>query len=158
MPSYRPDWWFVGDYSSRSVVQGTPHIDRVTLPSVSTAVFVADELPLFAAVEQVKVLTENSWIEALLQSPTFVSQTKSAGPAAPRPELVRGFLVALDERGGKILKRVLAQRLEQPELRINGIIATMRRLLNVDGYAVLSIEEDTIALNLELLKVQFGLE
>lgn len=34
----------------------------------------------------------------------------------------------------------------------------MQRLLNLDGYAVLSIDEesDSIALNLSLLRVQFG--
>jgi hypothetical protein len=157
-PMDSPDWWYVGDYASRSVLKGLQQTDRVTLASISTPIAMAEDLPLFAAAEQEISHREDSWIAALLLSPTFLSQTKSAGSAAPRPDLVRTFLVALEERGGKILKRVLAQKLEQPELRINGIIAAMRRLLNVDGYAVLSVEEDTIALNLELLKIQFGLE
>ena len=42
-----------------------------------------------------------------------------------------------------MLKKTLAQKIGQPELRINGIIAAMRRLLNVDGYGVLSMEEAT---------------
>jgi hypothetical protein len=63
-------------------------------------------------------------------------------------------------RGGATLKLTIAQQLGYPELRIAGIIAAMRRVLNVDGYAVLDVEEPsgTIRLNLNLLKLQFGLE
>jgi hypothetical protein len=61
----------------------------------------------------------------------------------------------------------MAQHLGLPELRIAGMIAAMRRILNVDGYAVLDFEEPlgsigessgTICLNINLLRTQFGLD
>jgi hypothetical protein len=59
-----------------------------------------------------------------------------------------------------MLKGALAQRLGQPEIRVHGIIATMRRVLNVDGYAVLAADEtsDLVTLDLKLLRVQFELK
>jgi hypothetical protein len=117
----------------------------------------ASSLPLFAAEERPRATP--SWIDALLASSTFASQSKLAGRVAPTPELVRAFLTAINERGGVILKGALAQKIGQPELRINGILAAMRRLLNVEGYGVLSVDDasGTVSLNSELLRVQFEL-
>ena len=121
---------------------------------------IEESLPLFAIAEKKESSGQVNWVEALYNSSTFVNQVRLAGPAAPRPELITTFLNVLDERGGRVIKRALAQKIGQPELRINGIIAAMRRLLNVDGYGVLSVDEasQTVILNLELLKIQFGLE
>jgi phosphoenolpyruvate-protein kinase (PTS system EI component) len=46
------------------------------------------------------------------------------------------------------------------EFRIPGIVAAMRRVLNVEGYAVLAIDDasGSIVLNRQLLQVQFELE
>ncbi len=46
-----------------------------------------------------------------------------------------------------------------PAIRINGFLAGVQKLLNVDGYAVLSIDRTTktVKLNIELLKTQFQL-
>ena len=44
------------------------------------------------------------------------------------------------------------------ELRVDGLIATLQRILNVEGYAVLSVDaSQTIRLNLQLLREQFEL-
>jgi hypothetical protein len=72
---------------------------------------------------------------------------------------VRAILVALDERGGKLTRSALAKRLDVPPLRLPGVLSALRRVLNVDGYAVLSIDEtsDTVELNKAQLFAQFGL-
>jgi hypothetical protein len=51
----------------------------------------------------------------------------------------------------------LAQQLGLPLIRVDGLIQNYRRLLNVDGYDVLSYDQpsETIALNIELLRSQF---
>ena len=53
----------------------------------------------------------------------------------------------------------LAQQLAIPLIRVDGLIQNYRRLLNVDGYDVLSYDQpsETIVLNIELLKSQFEL-
>jgi hypothetical protein len=134
-------------------------ISHLQIPAVTPSP-IDESLPLFAIAEKKETRGQVNWVEALFNSATFANQVRLAGPAAPRLELITTFLNVLDERGGRVIKRALAQKLGQPELRINGIIAAMRRLLNVDGYGVLSVDEasQTVILNLELLKVQFGLE
>lgn len=74
-------------------------------------------------------------------------------------EQLKRFLVLLEQRNGRVLRGHLAQQLEMPLLRVDGLIQNYRRLLNVDGYDVLSYEQasETVSLNIQLLKSQFEL-
>ena len=101
-----------------------------------------------------------AWIEALLRSDTFAAQKTAAARMLPPDDKVQAFLRALDERGRKLTRAALAQKLGLPPVRVQTVVAAMRRLLNVDGYDVLSIDEtsDSLELNLELLKTQFELD
>jgi hypothetical protein len=103
--------------------------------------------------------SRDTWIDELVRSTVFDRQVKQAGRSAPVAEKIRRFLAALDERGGTILRQALAQKLGEPELRIPGLIAAMRRILNVDGYPVLSVDDGSgsVFLNRQLLEVQFEL-
>ena len=62
-------------------------------------------------------------------------------------------------RGGKLTSVALARALEFPALRLPGLLAKAQRMLNIDGYAVLSRDDasDTVELNRELLLKQFDL-
>ena len=57
-----------------------------------------------------------------------------AGRIALSADVLRAILGALHDRGDRILKQALAQRIGQPEFRIPGLIAGLRRVMNVDGY------------------------
>ena len=59
-----------------------------------------------------------------------------------------------------MLRAALAQKLGEPELRMPGLIAAVRRVLNVDGYPVLSVDDTSgsIVLNRQLVEVQFELD
>lgn len=100
-----------------------------------------------------------SWIDRLLASPTFAAQKTLAGRVGLPDDRIRACLVALDERGGKLTRGALAHVLGVPLLRVGGFIAALRRVLNVDGYPVLTLDEtaDTVELNVPLLTVQFEL-
>ena len=169
LPLYRPEWWYL--WRPKPVEQQQKAIKVTATAKTLTRQLHRDKpaetLPLFPLREELAASAEiesstgkSNWIERLLASPVFISQSKLAGRATPPAEVTRNFLQALDERGGSILKSALAQRLGQPKLRMPGILAAMRRLLNVEGYAVLAVDElaETISLNYELLKVQFELE
>jgi hypothetical protein len=67
------------------------------------------------------------------------------------------LLAALDERGGKLSRAALAQRLVMPEIRLNGMLSAVRRILNVDQSMVLIVDETagTVELNRTLLLQQF---
>lgn len=98
-----------------------------------------------------------TWIDALLGSEVFAAQKAAAARIAPPDDRICTFLQALDERGGRLTRAALAQKLALPPLRVQTMVAAMRRLLNVEGYDVLAVNEtsETLELNLELLKVQF---
>jgi hypothetical protein len=90
----------------------------------------------------------------------YLDQYQKSGRTPPPPETVRRVLIALDERNGTLLKAALAQRTGEPEFRINGLLAILRRILNVEGYQVLNIDETsgTVRLDRDLLRTQFDLQ
>lgn len=99
------------------------------------------------------------WIEALAASPAFAAQKALAGRAVPADDLFTRLLAAIESRGGKITSAALARAIEYPPLRLRGLLAVSQRVLNIDGYAVLTRDEasDTVELNRQLLCRQFGL-
>jgi hypothetical protein len=99
------------------------------------------------------------WIDRLMASAVMQAQQQFAQRVALPEERVRAILAALVERGGKLTRPALAKRLDVPVLRLAGMLSALRRVLNVDGYAVLSVDEasDTVELNKAQLLAQFGL-
>jgi hypothetical protein len=89
----------------------------------------------------------------------YAAQKQLAGRVVLEDERVHTCLLALQERGGKLTRPALAHALGLPMLRLGGVIAALRRLLNVEGYPVLTLDEasDTVELNLALLTTQFDL-
>ena len=100
------------------------------------------------------------WIERLLSSPIFAAQRRVAGRRAPDDQLVRTLLAALETHHGRMARRVLMQVLGAPEFRLRGILTGVQRLLNVDGYQVIALDDisDIVTLNHQLLNTQFQLE
>jgi hypothetical protein len=89
----------------------------------------------------------------------YTAQRALAGRAAPRDEQMRGVLEALAQRQGRVPRATVAATLGLPELRVRGVVAGVRRVLNVEGFAVLEEEEatGTLTLNFALLRAQFAL-
>ncbi|MGA7979680.1 MAG: BREX-2 system phosphatase PglZ, partial [Chromatiaceae bacterium] len=117
---------------------------------------------LFPTEEEVAAATVAmgpEWIDRLMISEVMAAQRQMASRVALPEDRIRAILVALDERGGKLTRPALAKRIGVPPMRLGGVISALRRLLNVDGYAVLSVDDqaDTVELNLKQLFTQFGL-
>jgi hypothetical protein len=102
---------------------------------------------------------ETDWIDRLLRSPIFKAHRQMAGRRAPDNTAVKAFLQLLDQYHGRISRRVLAQELGQPEFRLRDLLMGLQRLLNVDGYQIVAIDEPsgTIELRRHLLDQQFQL-
>ncbi|MEJ2388563.1 MAG: hypothetical protein P8Y27_15030, partial [Chromatiaceae bacterium] len=115
---------------------------------------------LFDAPPAAAAAPDPAWVDTLLASPAYAAQKRLAARIAPADEELRRFLLALDSRGGKLSKSALAQRLGLPMVRIEGFLSAVRRVLNVDRSAVISVDPaaGTVELNLSLLRVQFQLE
>ena len=101
-----------------------------------------------------------AWIPRLLASETLAAQRAAAGRSPLSDERVATVLGALDANGGRLLRDALARACGIAPLRLTGTLAALRQLLNVDGYAVLEVDEATgdVLLDRELLVRQFGLE
>ncbi len=99
----------------------------------------------------------DDWIGALLSSSIYASQRQLAARVALPDDKMRLLLVSLSERGGKLSRAALAQRLALPEVRLVGLLSAVRRMLNVDQAPVLTVDESagTIELNRALLMQQF---
>lgn len=137
-----PVWW-------EPDVRGTAIAPEPTSITADGALAVATE-PVFAA---------PSWVDQLFASEVFAAQQKLAGRMAPAENQLRRLLAVLDERKGSAITATIAQRLNIPEFRVSSILAAVRRVLNVEGYAVISFDDGakTVTLNLDLLRSQFGL-
>jgi hypothetical protein len=150
IPPAFPSWWSdeaPGTAAPRRVLA----TKRPRVPEGQGALF-QPEAPTTASIPV-------DWIEALLKSGTWKIQVQAAGRVALEPARVRQALQAFDERGGKLTRQALAQKISVPSIRISGFVAALRRVLNVDGYAVLEVDEpsDSLALNRDLLRKQFEL-
>ncbi|TVP96688.1 MAG: BREX-2 system phosphatase PglZ [Planctomycetaceae bacterium] len=100
-----------------------------------------------------------AWIEALLASPIFEVQKKLGGRAVPGDDVFRKLLGSLDDRGGKMTGLALASSIGCSPMRLRGLLAIANRVLNIDGYGVITRDEtsDTVALDRTLLYKQFDL-
>jgi hypothetical protein len=76
---------------------------------------------------------------------------------APADAEVAAVIDALGQAGGKLPVTSLARVVGQPSFRISGYLAQIGRLLNVDGYPVVTVTDEgrTAELNVALLREQF---
>jgi len=113
---------------------------------------------LFPKKDAVAFEASVEWIERLFASEAFTAQRPFARRVNLTDERIRDVLLALDERG-KMTCAALARRLGLPLTRMSGMVSFLRRLLNVDGYLVLAVDDtsDSIELNRELLETQFDI-
>jgi cell division septation protein DedD len=100
-----------------------------------------------------------AWVPRLLASAVFEQQKQLGGRGLPGDEVFTKLLATLDRLGGKMTSVALARTMDFPALRLPGLLAKVQRVLNIDGYAVLSRDDasDTVELNRELLLKQFDL-
>ena len=146
---YQPDWWRID-------------VSEAVLAPVAKAKpeKVVQGLDLFERVGVKPATGDAGWIGALLKSPIYQEQSKLAVRGAPADDLMTKLLKGLDTRGGTAVKQALAQDLGMPPFRLDGLILNVSRILNVDGYEVISFDRasDTVTLNMGLLRTQFDLE
>jgi hypothetical protein len=159
-PPMQPEWWELPPLLQvpKPALATSPPAKPVRKKAVQSeaqpGLFAADELPAPVA----DVVTQD-WIAALLTSPIYASQRQLAARVALPDDKMRLLLEALAERGGKLSRTALANRLSLAEVRMGGLLSAVRRVLNVDQSAVLSVDEasGSVELNITLLQRQFKL-
>ena len=100
------------------------------------------------------------WIASLLASAGYKDQKALVRRHVVEDDVVRRCLEALEGSGGLMTRTSFSHATDIPAARLDGLISQMQRLLNVDGYDILSFSraEDRIELNTAKLKRQFDLE
>ena len=146
-----PDWWTIG-------------IDRVdhvaSEPSTAVAADVAPaedkngQASLFGAAP---TKTAPGWPSDLFGSDVFKIQYEHQTGRKIELERLEIILRALDANGNRLSHRELAIATGIPEARIKGALAAASRVLNIDGYAVLSDDGDVVVVDTSTARTQFGI-
>lgn len=161
-PPAQPEWWELTHLAlvpapaaapapaARPASRNTP-----TAPVAQPSLFEPQKAPTLPPIAA--TATADDWIGALLSSSIYASQRQLAARVALPDDKMRLLLVSISERGGKLSRAALAQRLALPEVRLGGLLSAVRRMLNVDQAPVLTVDESagTIELNRALLMQQF---
>lgn len=159
-PPNQPEWWELpplmqGRKSATTAVPPARNANKKPVEAGGqSGLFSLDDLPLSPP-----NVTAQDWIADLLVSPIYASQRQLAARVAIADDKMRLLLEALSERGGKMSRTALASRLSLAEVRMGGLLSAVRRMLNVDQAAVLTVDEAAglIELNESLLYQQFKL-
>lgn len=108
--------------------------------------------------EETESETRPVWIDELIASEAF-GESRARLSRVPSEDQIVGVLTALDRGQGFAGESVVAQALGIPKMRVSQVVASIRPLLNVEGFQVLEHDRSTgeIRLDRELLKKQFAL-
>jgi hypothetical protein len=138
-----PSWW----YPNESIPAAKP-IAKKNAKTRSK-----DVGPLLQGVAPI----ESDWIERLMSSEVLKTQ-RQVGGAKLEVEKLETAVRILARRDGVLLKSAFASQMNLPLFRIDGFLSNLQRVLNVDGYQILSVDSSqTIRLDIALLKTQFSL-
>ena len=145
-PSDPPDWWFEGGAPKSAPVQRPRKVSAKRKESETAA------LPLFQ-----EPTDSTDWIMLLMKSEVFSDQMSTFGGRLKKDQVEQSLRVLAD-RNMVMLKGAFAQRIGRSLISVDGLIASLQRILNVEGYPVLSVDSSqTIRINLTLLREQFAL-
>jgi len=106
-----------------------------------------------------KSQSPNTWIEALFQSQAYKDQKAMLRRHPVDDTVLRNCLLALDSSGGIMTPTAFARAADIPLARLDGLVRQIARVLNVDGYEILTLDrnENRMELNITKLKRQFDL-
>ncbi len=158
-PPAQPEWWELPPIPKSK--EAEPAVAQLVRPASRKPTAQVGQPQLFEETELPPgAAPAADWISALLSGPIYASQRQLAARVALPDEKMRALLSALSERGGKLSRAALAQRLSMPEIRLGGMLSAVRRMLNVDQAPVLVIDEaaGTVELNIALLHQQFRID
>lgn len=95
----------------------------------------------------------------IVESEIFAGQQLRAGRHPLSPSVVEAMLDLLLNRDGRVHKDTLAAAAGIAANAVEPTLAALRRLLNIEGYEVVSTDTDgeTVLLDVPLLREQFGL-
>jgi len=163
----KPDWWSPAPIAAP--VKEEPPAPIITLPNRLPSLFdnLADDLIETVVPPRVDISKPssngslgNDWIDKLISSQAYKSQKEFVRRHAPDDEIVKRCLQALATQGGIMTPVAFAKAADVRAGGLDGLIAKIQRVLNVDGYEILTFSrnENRVELNISKLLRQFDLE
>lgn len=143
-----PSWW---------VLEKDAPVTRTATPPEEPEEKPLVGLPLFDNSEPAET---HEWISQLLHSDVFQHNRRLCGRSPLTNDQIARLLSILEEHGGTVMQERLAAEMKTPAFRLPGLIRMAQRMLNVDGYAALTYEQNTstISLDKSMLLKQFELQ
>jgi hypothetical protein len=158
--SPKPEWWSCAPVATRPVEQEAAVVPSRSYPPTLFDGLHDEEKPAPEPTKPVAQPKDSGWIERLFASAAYKDQKELVRRYAPEDTLVRRCIQALDASGGMMTPAAFSKAADVPAGRLDGLVARIQRLLNVDGYEILTMSrtENRIELNVLKLKRQFDLE
>jgi hypothetical protein len=153
----RPDWWSSAPFRATAPPEERPAPAPPT-PKRRPTLF--DHLPDEAEEPKPVPREAGGWIGRLFASPVYKAQKELVRRHAPEDEVVRRTVAVLEAGGGLMTPAAFSNAADIPAARLDGLVARIQRMLNVDGYEILTLNrsENKLELNVAKLKRQFDLE
>ena len=160
VPRREPAWWLLASeprIAEPSGEDAAPSSKRDAAPATA-------QLALDFAVREGATRADKpgdtAWIAALLTSPVYQQMKGRSGRVPITEEQLLRLLSLLAQDGGQQMTDPLAKGLGIPGIRLPGFLAGVQKLLNVDGYPVLSVDRAarTVKLDIPSLRVQFEID
>lgn len=153
-PSHHPQpgWWFESPAAAGKPAEGRGGKSGKSAGQRGKAR--KDGQPAAAPLFEEAQVGPAAWVDRVLASEVMTARVAQRNRAAMPADKVAALLRLMGERGGTATRLAVARALDVPDSRVAGQIAAAQRILNIDGYDVLQLEDDTVRLNIELLKIQ----
>jgi len=164
----KPEWWSPTPVASP--VETEPVV-VVTVPKGPPTLF--DLIPETESDKTEETIADSSsikvpevvtggvdWIDQLIESQAYKDQRAKIKRHPLDEATVRASLEALIANGGIMTPVAFANAANVPAARLDGMIAKLQRLLNVDGYEIVTMDrtENRVEVSVAKLKRQFDIE
>lgn len=162
-PPQAPEWWYESTPRPEAspTTEAEPRLARSKRrpPRSSADLPAMFDLPEPAAAPVSDAPTSLSLGRKLCASERFADQQRRFRHT-PEPDIVARVIDAAAQRAGRIHRDVLASILGLAPAKFDSTLSVLRRVLNVDGYDVISLDldDETVRIDTALLSDQFGLE
>jgi hypothetical protein len=150
-----PGWWL-----SRPAEDTAHRESRTASPACPTRQIPADEGTLFAVPTDTPAAAPPASLGVRVVATEAYQAQRAFVRKPPEPAVVAAVIDALADAGGTLSMPAVAAAAGRAARNLDGLIATLERLLNVEGYLVLSVIDAgrTLRLDTGLLTEQFGLD
>lgn len=160
-PPQEPTWW---NEPSRAEPASAANGGSAAKPKLKAVKPVAPAGPTLFDPEPVVDSTSGEatpvgLASRLIASPTYLARRGIAGRHPVDDRVAAAVTAALIAGGGRAHQDTLASQAGVAAHAFSGLLAALRRVLNVDGYPVIDIDADrvTVTLDVQLLRDQFEL-